>query len=186
MLQLHDRLRAARPECSAAGQGCGGESQARLRCGFHERARVEDREISVIRPSGEEVPIVRARRIPALSRGVGADGRVPVCKVDHDPERGATRLVVTVPGRVQGRAVSAARRLVDLTVSGALDGKSYDGWRWQRELGGLISEFAEVRAYIYDLVKDGPTSKQLGLLASAVAEAPDEDGVLVSPTALLA
>jgi hypothetical protein len=75
--------------------------------------------------------------------------------------------------------VSAARRLVDLTVSGALDGKSYDGWRWQRELGGLISEFAEVRAYIYDLVKDGPTSKQLGLLASAVAEAPDEDGVLM-------
>src|SRR3546814_14441967 len=29
--------------------------------------------------------------------------------------------------------ISAARRLVDLTVNGALDGKSYDGWRWQRE-----------------------------------------------------
>lgn len=75
--------------------------------------------------------------------------------------------------------VSAARRLVDLTVSGVLDGKSYDGWRWQRELGGLISEFAEVRAYVYDLLKDGPTFKQLGLLASAVAEVPDEDGVLM-------
>lgn len=68
--------------------------------------------------------------------------------------------------------ISAARHLVDLTVSGALDGKSYDGWRWQRELGGLISEFSEVRAYVYDLLKDGPTSKQLALLASAVAEAP--------------
>lgn len=75
--------------------------------------------------------------------------------------------------------VSAARRLVDLTVSGALDGKSYDGWRWQRELGGLISEFSEVRTYVYDLLKDGPTTKQLALLASAVAEDPGADGVLM-------
>ncbi len=66
-----------------------------------------------------------------------------------------------------------------MTVSDALDGKSYDGWRWQRELGGLISEFSEVRAYVYDLLKDGPRSKQLALLASAVAEAPGEDGVLM-------
>ena len=75
--------------------------------------------------------------------------------------------------------VSAARRLVDLTVSGALDGKSYDGWRWQRELGGLISEFSEVRTYVYDLLKDGPITKQLALLASAVAEDPSSDGVLM-------
>lgn len=75
--------------------------------------------------------------------------------------------------------VSAARRLVDLTVSGALDGKSYDGWRWQRELGGLISEFSEVRTYVYDLLKDGPTTKQLALLASAVAEDPGSEGVLM-------
>jgi hypothetical protein len=75
--------------------------------------------------------------------------------------------------------LSAARRLVDLTVSGALDGKLYDGWRWQRELGGLISEFPEVRAYVYDLLKDGPTSEQLALLARAVAEDPGTDGVLM-------
>src|SRR3546814_5229239 len=61
--------------------------------------------------------------------------------------------------------ISAARRLVDLTVNGALDGKSYDGWRWQRELGALISEFSEIRAYVYDLLKDGPATKQLALLA---------------------
>jgi len=75
--------------------------------------------------------------------------------------------------------ISAARRLIDLTVSGALDGKSYDGWHWQRELGGLISEFSEVRTYVYGLLKDGPTMKQLALLASAVAEDPDIDGVLM-------
>lgn len=75
--------------------------------------------------------------------------------------------------------VSAARRLVDLTISGVFDGKSHDGWRWQRELGGLISEFSEVRTYVHDLLKDGPTTKQLALLASAVAEDPDTDGVLL-------
>ncbi|HEL5054260.1 TPA: hypothetical protein UOA92_002055 [Stenotrophomonas maltophilia] len=75
--------------------------------------------------------------------------------------------------------VSAARRLVDLTVSSALDGRSYDGWHWQRELGGLISEFSEVRTYIYDLLKDGPITKQLALLASAVAEDPGADGILM-------
>jgi hypothetical protein len=74
---------------------------------------------------------------------------------------------------------TAVRRLVDLTFSGALDGKSYDSWRWLRELGGLISEFSEVRAYVYDFLKDVPTSEQLALLASAVAEHADTDGVLM-------
>lgn len=76
-------------------------------------------------------------------------------------------------------SASAARRLVDLTVSGAFYGKSHDGWHWQRELGGLISEFPEVRAYVYDLLMDGPTTTQLDLLAGAVAEYSDADGVLV-------
>ncbi len=75
--------------------------------------------------------------------------------------------------------VSAARRIVDLTVSGALDSKSHDRRHWQRELGGLISEFSEVRAYVHDLLKDGPTTKQLASLAGAVAEDPGTDGVLM-------
>lgn len=75
--------------------------------------------------------------------------------------------------------VSAAHRLVDLTVSGALDAKSHDSWHWQRELGGLISEFSEVRTYVYDLLKDGPTTKQLASLAGATAEDPGTDGVLM-------
>lgn len=43
----------------------------------------------------------------------------------------------------------------------------------------MISEFSEVRAYVYDLLKDGPTTKQLALLASTVAEDPGADGVLM-------
>ncbi len=34
-----------------------------------------------------------------------------------------------------------------------------------------------MRAYVYDLLKYGPTSEQLAVLASAVAEDPDTDGV---------
>ena len=75
--------------------------------------------------------------------------------------------------------VSAARRLVDLTVSGALDGESYDMGLWQCELSDLISEFSEVRAYVHDLLKDGPTTKQLALLASAIATNPSADEVLM-------
>ena len=71
---------------------------------------------------------------------------------------------------------SSARRLVDLTVSGALSGKSTDDWHWRRELGSLISEFPEVRDHVRGLLKDGPTSEPLALLAHAVAENPGTDG----------
>ena len=75
--------------------------------------------------------------------------------------------------------VSAARRLIELTVSGAIDGSSYDGWHWRRELSSLISEFSEVRAHVRDLLKDGPTTKQLASLAAAVAEDPGTEDVLM-------
>src|SRR3546814_18258638 len=42
-----------------------------------------------------------------------------------------------------------------------------------------MCEFSEMRAYFDDLLKDGPATKQLALLASAVAEDPDTDGILM-------
>ena len=75
--------------------------------------------------------------------------------------------------------VSSARRLVDLTASGALSGKSTDDWHWRRELGSLLSEFPEVRAHAQELLKDGPTSEHLAFLAHAVAERPGADGLLM-------
>ena len=74
--------------------------------------------------------------------------------------------------------VSAARRFVDLTVSCALDGKSYDVELWPCELSDLISEFSKVRAYVHDLLKDGPITKQLAL-ARAIATNPSADEVLM-------
>ncbi len=73
---------------------------------------------------------------------------------------------------------SAARHVIDLTVNGTFDSKSLDDWHWSRELGVLIAEFPEVRGYVYGLLKDGVTSRPLALLARAVSENPDTEGLL--------
>lgn len=74
---------------------------------------------------------------------------------------------------------SAAHRLIDLTANGIFDGKSLDDWHWSRELGTLIAEFPEVRRHVYGLLKDGVTSQSLALLARAISESPDTEGLLL-------
>ncbi len=74
---------------------------------------------------------------------------------------------------------SAARRLIDLTASGTFDGESFDVWHWSQEVGVLITEFPEVRRYVYDLLKDGGTSQAMAVLARAVALSPDMQGVML-------
>ena len=70
---------------------------------------------------------------------------------------------------------SSARRLVDLTASG----KSIDEWHWRRDMAGLISEHPDVRVYVRELLKDGPTSKHLELLAYTLGENPEADDLLL-------
>jgi hypothetical protein len=74
---------------------------------------------------------------------------------------------------------SVARRLVDLTAAGALNGKSVDDFRWESELGDLISEFPEVRAHVYELLKSSAPVERLAVLASALAHNPGAEGLLV-------
>lgn len=74
---------------------------------------------------------------------------------------------------------SAAHRLIDLTANGIFDGKSLDSWHWSRELCLLIAEFPEVRRHVYNLLRDGVTSRPLALLAQAVSESPDTEGLLL-------
>lgn len=74
---------------------------------------------------------------------------------------------------------SSARRIVDLTAMGAFDGKATDEWHLARELGSLIATPPDLRAHVYGLLKDGPTTRGLTILAHAVAENPDEDGLLL-------
>ena len=76
--------------------------------------------------------------------------------------------------------LSAATRLVDLTAQGGFNGTgSMDQWHMSTSLGGLIGEHAELRAHVYNLLKNGPISPGLALLAQAVAENPDADGLLL-------
>lgn len=76
-------------------------------------------------------------------------------------------------------SVSSAFRLVDLAANGTLSNKSHDKWRWQRDLATLISEHPEVRTYVRELLKDGPTTEHLALLAHTVAEQPVADDLLM-------
>ncbi len=75
--------------------------------------------------------------------------------------------------------LSAARRFVDLAGNGAFEGKGIDNWHMARQLGGLIGEHPELRTHVYQLLRDGGTTPGLALLAQAVAEAPDADGLLL-------
>lgn len=74
---------------------------------------------------------------------------------------------------------SSTRHIIDLTANGTFGGNSYDDRYSPRELGALIAEFPEVRRYVYGLLKDGVTSKPLALLARAISESPDTEGLLL-------
>ncbi|WP_199554843.1 NACHT domain-containing protein [Sandaracinobacteroides hominis] len=75
--------------------------------------------------------------------------------------------------------VSSAQRLIELTANGVFNARSVDGWRSSRELGALIEKFPEVRRQVYDLLKEGASSPALALLARAVTESPDGEGLLL-------
>lgn len=74
---------------------------------------------------------------------------------------------------------SSARHIVDLAAKGALQGKATDDWHLERELGSSIGEHPDLRAHVYDLLKDGPTTGGLALLVRAIAENLDKDGLLL-------
>jgi hypothetical protein len=75
---------------------------------------------------------------------------------------------------------SAARRLVDLAGKGALQGTATtEDWALVRDLGAMISEYPDLRAHVYELLKDGTTTGGLVLLARVVTESPDAKGLLL-------
>ncbi len=75
---------------------------------------------------------------------------------------------------------SAAHRIIGLAAKGTLQGTAtIEDWALARELGALISEYPDLRAHVYELLKDGPTTGGLALLARAIAESPDANGLLL-------
>jgi hypothetical protein len=74
---------------------------------------------------------------------------------------------------------SSGRRIVDLTVKGAFDGATTNVWQLAREIGDLFAIHPDLRAQVYSQLTDGPYTRGLTMLARAVAENPDEDGLLL-------
>ncbi|MER8732847.1 hypothetical protein NKH28_23925 [Mesorhizobium sp. M1227] len=71
---------------------------------------------------------------------------------------------------------TSARRYLDLVIEGKVDGR--DSWHTSQEIAGLLSTHSELRDYAYGLLKDG-ISPKAALLASAVAEGNDPNGLLL-------
>ena len=71
---------------------------------------------------------------------------------------------------------TSARRYLDLVMEGKIEARV--GWRTSQEIAGLLNQHAELRDYAYGLLKDS-TSSKIALLANAVAEGDDPDGLLL-------
>lgn len=72
--------------------------------------------------------------------------------------------------------LASARRYLDLVMEGKIGGR--EGWRSLQEIAGLLNAHPELRDYAYAGLKDG-TSPRVALLANAVAEGADADGLLL-------
>lgn len=72
--------------------------------------------------------------------------------------------------------LASARRYLDLVIDGKIDTR--DGWQTSQQIAGLLDMHSELRDYAYGLLKDG-TSPKTALLANAVAEGDDPDGLLL-------
>jgi hypothetical protein len=75
--------------------------------------------------------------------------------------------------------LSSARRFVDLAASGELEGRRNMHGDTVREIVGLLGERPELRARVYELLKDGVRSPGFDILARVVAESPDTEGLLL-------
>jgi hypothetical protein len=74
---------------------------------------------------------------------------------------------------------SAARRFVGLAALGAFDRRGIDRGHIARQLADLIHEHPPLRSYMYDVLRNGAASPGLDLLAQAISENPDQDGLLL-------
>lgn len=76
-------------------------------------------------------------------------------------------------------SAAAARQLLALAANGAFADKVGDRWQLAGEIAGLIASTPDLRGHVYQLLKDGAKTAGLELLAYAVAESPDVDGLVL-------
>jgi hypothetical protein len=109
--------------------------------------------------------------INGLSTAPGSDAEQVLFKLaEADP-----RLYASYTWReavMNQSSVTAALNLLHLAAQGAF-AKETDSWQIAQKLGGLMTEYPELRAQVYQLLKNGISDPGLALLARAVVEAPD-------------
>lgn len=74
---------------------------------------------------------------------------------------------------------SAALKLIDLVANQAIPAKTVSDWSWANRLCRPMNEFAEVRAHIYKVLRAEGAAPHLNPLRRAVAESPDDAGLLL-------
>jgi hypothetical protein len=141
-------------------------------------------------PVAEAFAVVRSlpedqRRVDRLEEMIASFGTAP----GDDAENVLFHLAEADPklyanyawrdAAIRRGTLSASRRFVDLVANGAFEGIGTDHWYLVHHLGGLIGEHPELRIHFYQLLRDGAITPGLALLAQAVAENPDADGLLL-------
>lgn len=129
-------------------------------------------------PDGLRSPHVLEEMVSALADSPSNDAEGVLFKLaEEDPRFYANHRWRETALRM--RSFSAALRFIDLTAEGVFNTSSTDAWQFARQIGALIGEHPQLRSHICDLLKDGPTSPGLALLAQAFAESPDLEGLLL-------
>ena len=141
-------------------------------------------------PVAEALAVVHSlpadqRRVARLEEMIAGFGTAP----GDDAENVLFQLAEADPTLYADRAwraaairrgtLSSARRFVDLVANGAFEGNGTDHWDLMHQLGGLIGVYPELRTHVYQLLRDGAMTPGLALLAQAIAENPDADGLLL-------
>ncbi len=78
-------------------------------------------------------------------------------------------------------SLSAAFRFLELAASGTFAGRNTDNFHMARQLGSLMAQYPEARAQVYKLMVSSEYANIPGLpiLARAVSESPDSEGLLL-------
>ena len=136
--------------------------------------------LAVVRnmPEPQRHPRFLEEMVAALANSPSADAEEVLFKLAEDDPRFYLndRWRATV---LRFGTQTSAHRFVDQVAKDALHVNKMGDWALAKDIGCLINEYPDVRAHIYDLLSECQTTDGLTLLARAVAETLDEEGMLL-------